>query len=98
MAVATANGSRRCSVEGLDGVHGVSSLGSRSRLNQPLAHMPAMAHANRLAGERVSFERSEKQGDFGDVLYRGELLVDGLAEQDFLHHAFLGDAELLGLL
>jgi len=26
-----------------------------------------MAHANRLACERVGFERSEKQGDFGDV-------------------------------
>jgi hypothetical protein len=53
MAVAAANGRRRCSVEGLDGVHGGSSLGWRSRLSQPLAHVPAMGHANRLAGERV---------------------------------------------
>jgi class 3 adenylate cyclase len=35
---------------------------------------------------------------FGDVIERGELLVHGLAEQDFLHHALLGDAELLRLL
>src|SRR5207342_1706147 len=63
-----------------------------------LAHMPAMAHADRLAGERIGLEGGEEQGHVGHVLDRGELLVHGLGEHDLLDHALLADAELLGLL
>src|SRR5512138_924314 len=64
----------------------------------PLAHMPAMAYADRLAGERVGLEGCEEQGHLGHVLDRGELLVHRLGEHDLLDHALLADAELLGLL
>src|SRR3954463_16505434 len=42
MAVAAANGSCSRGIEGLNCVHGGSSLGLRSRSNQPLVHMSAM--------------------------------------------------------
>ena len=50
------------------------------------------------AGQRVGLECGEQQRDLGDVLDRGELLVDGLGEHHLFDHALLGDAELLGLL
>src|SRR5262245_66251859 len=60
--------------------------------------MPAMAYADRLAGKRVGFERSEKECHLGNVVQRGELLVHRLAEQDFFDDTLLGDSQLLGLL
>src|SRR5262249_37798668 len=61
-------------------------------------HMPAMAYADRLAGKRVGFERSEKECHLGNVVQRGELLVHRLAEQDFFDDTLLGDSQLFGLL
>src|SRR6478672_7845329 len=63
-----------------------------------LAHMPAMAHADRLAGERIGLEGGEEQRHVGDVLDRGELLVHRLGQHDLLDHALPADAELLRLL
>src|SRR5262245_22344882 len=63
-----------------------------------LSHMPAMAHADRLAGERIGLERGEEQRHVGHVLDRCEFLVHGLCQHDLLDHALLADAELLGLL
>src|SRR6476620_4979393 len=63
-----------------------------------LAHMPAMADADRLAGERVSLEGGEEQSHVGHVLDRGELLVHRLGQHDLLDYALLADAERLCLL
>ena len=63
-----------------------------------LAHMPAMADADRLAGERIGLEGGEEQGHVGHVLDRGEFLVHRLGEHDLLDHALLADAERLRLL
>jgi hypothetical protein len=59
--------------------------------------MPAMAHADRLTGERIGLEGGEEQRDLRDVFHRGKFLVHGLGEHDLLNHALLADAELLGL-
>src|SRR6187399_3643562 len=96
VAVAAADGRCCCGVERLDRVHWDSSLVSR-RSYQRLAHMPAMAHANRLAGECVGFERSKKECHLGNVGQSGELLVYRLAKQDFFDDALLGDSQLFGL-
>src|SRR5262245_24480891 len=63
-----------------------------------LAHVPAMAHADRLAGERIGLEGGEEQRHVGHVLDRGEFLVHRLCQHDLLDHALLADAELLRLL
>src|SRR6476619_5136657 len=63
-----------------------------------LARMPAMAYADRLAGERIGLEGGEEQGHVGHVLDRGEFLVHRLGEHDLLDHALLADAERLRLL
>src|SRR5262245_10598106 len=71
---------------------------SCTRVIACLSHMPAMAHADRLAGERVGLRACEEQGDVGDVLYGGEALIPRLGEHDRLDDARLADTELLGLL
>src|SRR5262245_34426809 len=68
-----------------------------SEFERVLAHMPAMAHADRLPGERVGLEGGEEQGHVSDILDRCELLVHCLGEHNLLDHALLADAELLGL-
>src|SRR5690349_19145965 len=45
-----------------------------------LLHEPAVAHHQRLAGERVGLERREEERDFGDVLHGREYAIDRLLE------------------
>ena len=61
-------------------------------------HAPAVAHHERLAGQRVRSERGEEESRFGHVLDRGELAVHGVLEHDGLDDLLFGDAELLRLL
>src|SRR3954465_8949715 len=63
-----------------------------------LLHEPAVAHHQRLAGERVGREGGEEEGGRGDVGGGGELAVAGFLEHHLLDDVVLADAERLGLL
>src|SRR5262249_36337 len=63
-----------------------------------LLHEPAVAHHQRLPGERVRGKCREEQRNLGDVIDGRELAVDSLLEHHLLDNVFLGDAERLRLL
>src|SRR6476620_2981349 len=71
---------------------------ARGLARAALFHVPAVAHDERLAGQRVRRERCEQRGDLGDVVERCELAVDGVLEHDLLDDVLLADAERRGLL
>src|SRR3569832_2018398 len=60
-------------------------------------HIPAVAHHDRLAGKRTGFEARQHEGYLGDILDRGELLIDRVAEHHLLHHILFGDLEIARL-
>src|SRR5450631_82687 len=61
-------------------------------------YKPPMTHDNRLAGEGIRTEGSQKQRGLGHVVDRRKFAVHGFFQHDILDDLLFRDAEFLGLL